>query len=81
MNWRFLKKKKISAYDIGYLDDVNRRDESKIEQLEKYHRLLCPNISKGERGDSYFNYHNPLLSDAIKEKIHSIRDHQIETTL
>ena len=78
MNWKFWKRKKISASDIGYLNDVNRRDEDNIEQLEKYHKLFCPTVKNlGE----FHTTHNKILSDAIKEKIKSIRNHQLETTL
>lgn len=78
MNWKFRKRKKISALDIEYLDNANIKAQECIAKLEKYHKLFCPIVKKN---DGYNDYHNELLSDAIIEKIKSIRGSQAETTL
>ncbi len=69
----FCKKKKVltSVGELQSLNEINKHYGSQIEELNKYLAMLCP-INMG-----YYRV-NPLLADAIKEKIARIEEEKLD---
>lgn len=79
MKWKFWKRKKISATDVEYIDNINIIAQENTTKLEKFHELFCPEVYNATLG--FKVTHNELLSEAIKLKIRLIRSNQAKATL
>ncbi len=71
----WFKKKKISTTvrNMQRLSEMNQCHDSKIKELRKHLSLLCPSS-----GYAYSSYSNPLLAEAINEKISRIEKEKLE---
>lgn len=78
MNLKFWEKISISATDVERINKANIEAQDIIAKLEEYHKLLCPLVKVD---DFCYHDHNKVLSDAIEERIKSIRDKQARTAL
>lgn len=73
------EKKEMSVGELFVLQGQHKKLEEDIKELEKADEFLCPRI--GEKNSIFVpiqEYHNPLVRQAIEEKIRRLRKEQEE---